>query len=84
MPVDFRLGLTHIRRVGMLQGLSLKLEKRSFDLITMPESDEWFQGVIKLQDARLIVNVFSSPYSGKSKAHFCHLRVVRRDGYVGA
>ncbi|MGK8236151.1 hypothetical protein ACLGGT_18575 [Roseovarius sp. MS2] len=74
----------NIRRLGLLQGLPLKLEKRSFDLIAMPESDEWFHGIVELQDARMIINVFSAPYGGKSKTHFCHLRVVRRDGSVGA
>lgn len=74
----------NIRRRGLLQGLPLKREKRTFDLIAMPESDEWFQGIVELQDARMIINVFRVPARGKRRVNLCHLEVARSDVSVEA
>ena len=74
----------NIRRRGLLQGLPLTREKRTFDLAVMSESDEWFQGIVELQDARLIINVFPAPARGKRRVYLCHLRVARSDVSVEA
>lgn len=74
----------NIRRVGLLQGLSLKLEKRTFDLITILETRDRFQGIVELQDARLIINVFPAPARGKRRVYLCHLEVARSDVSVEA
>lgn len=74
----------NIRRRGLLQSLPLKLERRSFDLIAIPNGGERFQGIIELQDVRLIINVFPETATGARKVYFCHLEVVRSDSSVGA
>ncbi|VVT33130.1 conserved hypothetical protein [Roseovarius sp. EC-HK134] len=72
----------NIRRVGLLQGLSLKLEKRTFDLITIPETRDRFQGIVELQSDRLVINVFPATATGERKIYFCHLELVRSDGSI--
>ena len=74
----------NIRRLGLLQGLPLTFEKRSFDLIVIPEGVDRFHGIVELQDARLIINVFPAPARGKRRVYLCHLVVARSDGSVEA
>ncbi|EDM29964.1 hypothetical protein RTM1035_09723 [Roseovarius sp. TM1035] len=74
----------NIRRLGLLQGLPLTFEKRSFDLIVIPEGVDRFHGIVELQDARLIINVFPAPARGKRRVYLCHLEVARSDGSVEA
>jgi hypothetical protein len=72
----------NFRRRGRLQGLPMKLEKRSFDLIAIPETRDRFQGIVELQAARLVINVFPATATEGRKIYFCHLEVVRSDGSV--
>jgi hypothetical protein len=69
----------NIRRRGLLQSLPLKLERRSFDLIAIPDGGERFQGIIELQDVRLIINVLPASTSRDCRIYLCHLEVVRSD-----
>ncbi|MGK8235407.1 hypothetical protein ACLGGT_14715 [Roseovarius sp. MS2] len=69
----------NIRRRGMLQGLHVKPERRSFDLIDIPDGGERFQGIIELQDARLIINVIPASTGRDRRIYLCHLEVVRSD-----
>lgn len=69
----------NICRDGLLQGLHLKPERRSFDLVAIPDDGERFHGIIELQDARLIINVLPASTGRARRIYLCHLEVVRSD-----
>ncbi|WP_375553874.1 hypothetical protein [Roseovarius mucosus] len=69
----------NICRLGLLQGLHLKPERRSFNPVAIPDGGEQFQGIIELQDARLIINVLPASTGSDRRIYLCHLEVVRSD-----
>lgn len=69
----------NICRRGLLQGLHLKLEKRSFDFNPITSIPNTLRGVVDLQDANLIFSVFPARARGSRHVYLCHLEVVQSD-----